>query len=124
MLFDRTFEADTLIITEGAFKAIIPNKVFGYSLLALPGVNNIREFEKLLPYVRQDYRQILIAFDADFRINENVAKAKEKLRQLIYESDIYCSTFEWDLSDGKGLDDFALHWLKNRDNAEIERSDE
>ena len=119
-----TRKSDTLIITEGAFKAIIPNKVFGYSLLALPGVNNIREFEKLLPYIRQDYRQILIAFDADFRINENVAKAKEKLRRLIYESDIYCSTFEWDLSDGKGLDDFALHWLKNRDNAEIEGSDE
>ena len=115
---------DTLIVTEGAFKAIIPNKVFGYSLLALPGVNNIREFEKLLPYIRQDYRQILIAFDADFRINENVAKAKEKLRRLIYESDIYCSTFEWDLSDGKGLDDFALHWIKKRDNAENERSDE
>lgn len=115
---------DTLIVTEGAFKAIIPNKVFGYSLLALPGVNNIREFEKLLPYIRQDYRQILIAFDADFRINENVAKAKEKLRRLIYESDIYCSTFEWDLSDGKGLDDFALHWIKSRDNAEIEGSDE
>ena len=119
-----TRKSDTLIITEGAFKAIIPNKVFGYSLLALPGVNNIREFEKLLPYIRQDYRQILIAFDADFRINENVAKAKEKLRRLIYESDIYCSTFEWDLSDGKGLDDFALHWIKNRDNAENERSDE
>ena len=40
------------------------------------------------------------------------------------KSDIYCSTFEWDLSDGKGLDDFALHWIKSRDNAEIEGSDE
>ena len=48
----------------------------------------------------------------------------EKLRRLIYESDIYCSTFEWDLSDGKGLDDFALHWIKSRGNAEIEGSDE
>lgn len=115
---------DTLVVTEGAFKAIIPNKVFGYNILALPGVNNTGEFDKLLPYIRQDYRQILIAFDADFRINENVAKAKEKLKKMIYECDIYCSFFEWDLADGKGLDDFALHWLDNRTNARNERSDE
>ena len=102
----------------------IPNKIFGYSIIALPGVNNTREFEKLLPYIRQDYRQVLIAFDADLRVNENVAKAREKLRRMIYEYDIVCSTFEWDLSEGKGLDDFALHWQKNKADAGNERSDE
>ena len=107
-------KTDTLIITEGAFKAIIPNKIFGYSIIALPGVNNTREFEKLLPYIRRDYRQVLIAFDADLRVNENVAKAREKLRRMIYEYDIVCSSFEWELSEGKGLDDFALHWLKSK----------
>jgi hypothetical protein len=36
---------------------------------------------------------------------------------MIYEDDIVCSTFEWDLSEGKGLDDFALHWQKNKADA-------
>ena len=66
----------------------------------------------------------LILKKNEAEINENVAKAKEKLKKMIYECDIYCSFFEWDLADGKGLDDFALHWLDNRTNVRSERSDE
>lgn len=104
---------DTLIITEGAFKAIIPNKVFGYHIMALPGVNNQKEFLRIIPAIKQaGYKNIIEAFDADFRVNEDVAKAKEELKKLIIESGLNYSKFEWELKDGKGLDDYALTYLR------------
>lgn len=103
---------DTLIITEGAFKAIIPSKIFGYSVLGIPGVNNQKEIEKIIPQIKKRYKKIIEAFDADFRFNDNVKSAKLKLKEMMKNHGFEYGTFEWDYSKGKGFDDFALNSLR------------
>ena len=81
--------------------------------MALPGVNNQKEFLRIIPAIKQaGYKNIIEAFDADFRINEDVARAKEVLKKLIIENGLNYSQFEWELKDGKGLDDYALSYLR------------
>lgn len=101
---------DTLVITEGAFKAIIPSKVFGYSVFAVAGVNNQSDIIRAIPKIKEmGYTKIMECFDADFRFNENVKKAKDKLKNTMEEHGFTYSTFEWEYSQGKGFDDFALY---------------
>lgn len=103
---------DTLVITEGAFKAIVPNKLFGYHILAVPGVNNISPLKALMPYIKRDYSNILVAFDADAKTNENVERAKNKLIAFLRENGMGVENFTWNINEfGKGLDDFALNWV-------------
>lgn len=103
---------DTLVITEGAFKAIVPNKLFGYHILAVPGVNNISPLKALMPYIKRDYKSILVAFDADAKTNENVERAKNKLIAFLRENGMSVENFTWNINEfGKGLDDFALGWV-------------
>lgn len=100
---------DTLVITEGAFKAIIPNKVWGYSILGIAGVNNQKELFKIIPIIKKmGYTKIVEAFDADYRFNESVKKAKETLKCMLTEQGFAYSSFEWDYAEGKGLDDYAI----------------
>ena len=100
----------TLFVTEGFFKAAIPSKIYDYNIMALFGVNNQKEFARLVPYIKQaGYTKIVEAFDADFKCNSNVKKAKESFRELVIGSGFSYSSFEWDIEKGKGLDDFALY---------------
>lgn len=103
---------DSLIITEGAFKAIIPNKIWGYSILGIAGVNNQKEIKRIIPVIKQlGYTKIIEAFDADFRFNDKVARAKEQLKSMMIEYGFTYETFEWDYEKGKGLDDYAIYYL-------------
>lgn len=105
---------DMLVITEGAFKAIIPNKVFGYSVLGIAGVNNQKDIQRIIPEIkRRGYTKITEAFDADFSRNDNVRLAKEKLKELMISNGFAYDSYEWDISKGKGLDDYALYILKS-----------
>lgn len=106
-------QSNTLFLTEGFFKAAIPNKIFGYNIMALTGVNNQKEFERLIPYIKKNgITKITECFDADYRTNPNVASAKEALKELIEKSGLIYESFTWDSKMGKGLDDFALTRLK------------
>ena len=105
---------DTLVITEGAFKALISSKVFGYSVLGIAGVNNQKDIIRIIPKIkRMGYTKIVEAFDADFCTNDNVKKAKDSLKELMIENGFAYESYEWDISKGKGLDDYALYILNN-----------
>lgn len=105
-------ENTTLVLSEGFFKAAIPNKIYGYSVLALNGVNSQKEFKRIIPYIKKaGYKTILEAFDADYVNNPNVAKAKDDIKNIIIDNGFNYRTHQWDISKGKGLDDFALNHL-------------
>lgn len=105
-----TRKKDTLIVSEGFFKAAIPNKFFAYNCMALFGVNNQKEFERLIPFLKEDgIKNVVEAFDADFKTNNNVRTAKKKFKDLVVNNGFNYSTFEWDISQGKGLDDYVLN---------------
>ena len=100
----------TLFVTEGFFKAAIPSKLYDYNIMALFGVNNQKEFARLVPYIKEEgYTNIVEAFDADFVENPHVKKAKANFKALILKNGFSYSSFEWDIEKGKGLDDFALY---------------
>lgn len=106
-------QSHTLFLTEGFFKAAIPNKIFGYNIMALPGVNNQKEFERLIPYLKKDgITKIKECFDSDYRTNKNVADAKALLKALVEENGFAYESFEWDSQMGKGIDDYAIYRLK------------
>lgn len=101
---------DTCIITEGAFKSIIPNQYKDLTVLGLAGVGNQRCLEYVLPELkRKGYTKIIEAFDADFRTNPDVLHHREKLEKTCIEAGFQYSRYVWDLKDGKGLDDFILN---------------
>lgn len=107
-------KAQTLVVTEGFFKAAISNQIFGCDVMALFGVNNQKEFERLIPYIKKrGYTKIVEAFDADYVKNENVANAKKAFAKICVENGFELQEFSWDISKGKGLDDFALWSLSN-----------
>lgn len=113
-----TRRSDVLIVTEGFFKAAIPSKIYGYSCMALFGVNNQKEFEKLIPYLKKDGVQYIVeAFDADFRTNDNVRKAKDTFRKLCVTNGFKFLEKRWPPEMGKGLDDYIIALQRKKDSA-------
>jgi len=55
------------VITEGAFKALISSKVFGYSVLGIAGVNNQKDIIRIIPKIkRMGYTKIVEALTRIF----------------------------------------------------------
>ena len=104
---------DTCIITEGAFKAVIPNQYIDVTVLGLAGVGNQQCLEYVLPELkRKGYTKIIEAFDADFRNNPDVAHHRERLAKTCIDEGFKFSRYIWDLEDGKGFDDFIINKIK------------
>lgn len=107
----------TLVITEGHFKAVsltakCNNKVI---TLSVQGVNNIKGIELVIKELSEIFgiNKIIIAFDADFIINSNVAKAIYKLDLQLrknFKQEILCLI--WNINDGKGIDDYLSNQNK------------
>jgi hypothetical protein len=117
LMADTTGEAqqfDSLIITEGALKAdIIINqleklgKASHIAAIAIPGVNMFRlavdKVKKMRP------QKVYLAFDSDFKTNENVSKALNSLKKELLCLNIEVYLYDWDKEDGKGLDDLLIN---------------
>jgi DNA primase len=106
---DRVPQTHEAIITEGALKADrIAEFKGGYPCIAIAGVNNFSEpmaaeLKELLP----DLATVVIAFDADWQTKPEVEKALRRLIAILDEH-FQVGIMEWELADGKGLDD-VLH---------------
>lgn len=102
-------KTDSIIITEGALKAMVSQSIKDCSFLAIAGVNNqdgVTEALKKLPY-----EKVLTAFDMDYLENPNVQEAKTKLNKKIIKANKEFKELTWN-SQYKGLDDYLLHLKK------------
>ena len=100
----------TLFITEGMFKAIAINKCYGCPVISVQGVGNFKGIEDTISKVLEKYpsiSRILIAYDADFIGNVNVASHAVRLYKTMHDA-FPALTYQyvmWDEKYGKGFDD-------------------
>ena len=100
-------------------KGDIVHLLTGMSVLALPGVNSLKEFEKELPFLKElGVETIEDAFDMDYLSNENVQKARKTLKEVIKKYGFTYKLVTWETkaenhADLKGLDDYYAYHLRN-----------
>lgn len=100
--------ADTsIIITEGALKADRIFEFSGETCVAIAGITAVN-FQNLADELKTnlpELREVIIAYDADWRENDNVRRAIVRLERTLRKNGFQTQVAKWDISKGKGLDD-------------------
>ncbi|MGI9862324.1 DUF3854 domain-containing protein [Moorella naiadis] len=100
----RNGNLERVWITEGPLKADVASHYLGETVVAVPGVNSWDAGEFVKDLVENGVKEAVIAYDADAKENENVARAALKLGRELYRAGIKIFYAVWDLRY-KGLDD-------------------
>lgn len=117
---------NSVIVTEGRFKAQILAKSTGSVTFSVQGVGSwkgiIKELERLaladkpqFNYIHEDYRPSLVlsAFDADMSKNVQVFEQLKRMTDAIEEKRYPVYYLFWDEKLGKGADDIILNGHKS-----------
>lgn len=103
-------ETGEIIVTEGALKADIIAAFENRAVCGLASVTTFREtFGSELRSAYPKLRRVIIAFDADFRINRQVHRRLTQLTRNLKQSGFTVSVRSWKPEFGKGYDDYLLH---------------
>lgn len=96
-------------ITEGILKADIAALKFSEIVIGVAGVSswNADELKKTLEKLYA--KEVVIAFDADLKKNRNVKRAQQKLAQFLLSLGYTVHIAEWDMENGKGVDDLLVN---------------
>ena len=90
-------------LTEGELKADVATALSGVLTIAVPGVALWRQVLPILQVLQP--KQVLLAFDADWRTNPHVAKALGQAAFALVEASYAVQVEDWDPALGKGIDD-------------------
>ena len=101
-------KAREIWLTEGALKSDVAAYYLRAPFIASGGVTQWRanfaaRFKSSFPHIRQ----IVIAFDSDWRVNDSVRAALERLMRLLDEAQLRFIVRTWPQSS-KGIDDYCL----------------
>lgn len=100
------FDPFDVVLIEGPLKAYIVNAITGVNVIAVPGVNALKDVPRTVKELQTiGLRKVYIAYDMDAETNEQVAKQLNRLRGMLDEVGCPHSTLQWD-SRFKGLDDY------------------
>ena len=106
-------------LTEGEKKGIIGNHLLKAPVISIPGVNSYSKLiegtkpNRPIDYLKSIGVQILvIAFDADKLTNEKVMVCQDRVIQILQKEGFVIGLAEWDISQGKGLDDLLTNGYK------------
>jgi len=100
-----------VLLTEGPMKANIIHHLTGQTVIAVPGVNSLKElFPVLVLLRRMGVRKIMTCFDMDMVTNYHVKNGYHKLTSLLSTAGLDYGSYFWN-PFYKGLDDYvwALH---------------
>lgn len=108
-----------MYITEGEKKGILGNALLGAPFMSFPGVNS---FSLLLSFYRgkrvidrlkeMGVTVIIVAYDADKATNSKVLKCQDRVIQIVKNEGFMVATAEWDINNGKGIDDILAAGIK------------
>jgi uncharacterized protein DUF3854 len=94
---------DTVRLTEGELKADVATTLSGLLTVAIPGV---AQWRRALPVVQAlGIQRVLLAFDADWRINPHVAQTLGHTAFALVKAGHEVQVEAWELALGKGIDD-------------------
>lgn len=108
-------------ITEGEKKGMYANCILKQPILILPGVNSLGLLVKSKKGItpmdimkKKGAKVAVIAFDADKAVNKMVMLCHDKLADMLLKNGFLVFSAEWDMADGKGLDDLLATGKKPR----------
>jgi hypothetical protein len=94
-----------IIVTEGALKSDVIAELTGQAVCGIAGVTNFTEpFSADLRRALPEVKRAIVAFDADFRTNENVRRGLDRLIRNLQSSGLKVSVRVWQSALGKGFD--------------------
>jgi copper chaperone CopZ len=97
------------VITEGPLKADICAARLSGCVIGIPGVSAFpSDVGESLRRDLEGLREVAIAYDADKREKQEVKQAIARLSASLKEAGIRAKVWDWDISEGKGLDDYLL----------------
>jgi hypothetical protein len=95
-----------ITVTEGALKANVISELTGEAVCGIAGVSNFSEtFGADLRRAIPELKSVVVAYDADFRENESVRRALDKLIVNLQHAELPVTVRMWQPERGKGLDD-------------------
>ncbi len=99
-----------IYLTEGGLKADIACAISGKTFIGVAGVNNQSELPELFKKLKQlGVKRIVDCFDRDCEYNEQVEKARRKLKSKVLKAGLIYTRMSWD-NRFKGIDDYmAAH---------------
>ena len=99
-----------IYLTEGGLKADVACALSGKSFIGVAGVNNQSDLPELFNNLKQlGVKRIVDCFDRDCEYNEQVEKARRKLKSKVLKAGLIYSRMSWD-NRFKGIDDYmAAH---------------
>ena len=99
-----------IYLTEGGLKADVACALSGKSFIGVAGVNNQSDLPELFGNLKQlGVNRIVDCFDRDCEYNEQVEKARRKLKSKVLKAGLIYSRMSWD-NRFKGIDDYmAAH---------------
>lgn len=113
---------DTIILTEGSMKAnLIHALMKNAPVISIPGVNILDPVEGIIPFLKEfEVKTILLCFDMDYKSNEKVQRALEKMENTIKKNGLNFIQKDWvskvcvddTTYDLKGLDDYMAFHIK------------
>jgi len=115
-----TDSTQSVYLTEGVMKADIAyylSRELGQprAFVGLTGVGNVNQFQRALDELRTlGIHKIMVAFDMDATVNENVRAAKERVILTGAEAGFEMTPLSWD-SRYKGIDDLLCSVKKRRE---------
>ena len=95
-----------IILTEGPMKADVIHILSGNTVLAVPGVNTLKQLKLTLRLLKDcGLQQVKTAFDMDLLTNINVRNGYNNVLRLLNDEGLRYGTYLWD-PRYKGLDDY------------------
>lgn len=97
-----------IYLTEGGLKADIACALSGKSFIGVAGVNNQSDLPELFNNLKQlGVKRIVDCFDRDCEYNEQVEKARRKLKSKVLKAGLIYTRMSWD-NRFKGIDDYMV----------------
>ncbi|URZ01284.1 DUF3854 domain-containing protein [Clostridium felsineum] len=110
--WNKEHSSKKIVITEGALKATTAGILSNTTFIAVPGVNSINYLPEVLKLLKP--QKIYIAYDMDYKKNEDVQKALNKLKWTLRVNRYNYTQSVWN-EEFKGIDDYMLHIVKNKE---------
>ncbi|OPX89445.1 MAG: hypothetical protein A4E53_01522 [Pelotomaculum sp. PtaB.Bin104] len=93
-------------VTEGPLKADVASTFLSAPFIGVPGIGSWKEADTILESLGG--KELIVAFDSDYRTNPNVAKALRDFITNLKSKGYLPQNATWPASYGKGIDDALL----------------